>query len=176
MNPAYGLTQGYFYSKILQPRLDGMTLLRLPVWYSKSKLTSPRWEIARATSTWPPPECPPPPHRALPASPRRGIKSWPTTIEQVLTNLHRSRTVSKSSASSYLPSSTASPRFWFLQRQKIQKHFYSQRQLQHLNQDRSRHLLVQLQDHEPIGEPVELARDDEANPGDAGGGASLDQY
>ena len=141
-------------------------------------LTWPRWEIARATSTWPPPECPPPPRRALPASPRRGIKSWPNirVSKQVLTNPHRSRTVSKSSASSYLPSSTASPRFCFLRQEKNPRTFHSQHQLQHLNQDRSRHLLVQLQDHEPVGKPVEPAGDDEADRGDAGGGAPLDQY
>ena len=57
-------------------------------------------------------------------------------------------------------------------------YFYSQhQQLQHLNQDRARHLLVQLQDHEPVGEPAEPAGDDEADPpGGAGGGAPLDQY
>ena len=54
-----------------------MTLLCLLVWYFKSKPTSPRWGIARATSTWPRPECRPPPRRALPASLRRGRKSWP---------------------------------------------------------------------------------------------------
>ena len=53
----------------------------------------------------------------------------------------------------------------------------SQHQLQHFNQGWPRHLLVQLQDHEPVGEPVEPAGDDEADQGgDEGGGASLDQY
>ena len=61
---------------------------------------------------------------------------------------------------------------------KFQGHFfYSQRQLQHFNQGRPRHLLVQLQNHEPVGEPIEPAGDDEADQGgDEGGGASLDQY
>ena len=50
-------------------------------------------------------------------------------------------------------------------------------QLQLFKQDRSRHLLVQLQDHEPVGEPVEPAGDDEADGrGDERGRASLDQY
>ena len=86
-------------------------------------LSLSRWETARVTWTWPPPGCRPPLHLALPASPQQGIKSKLSISNRMLTIVDRSRTVSKSSASSYLPSSTASPRFSFLQ-QKIQQHLF----------------------------------------------------
>ena len=71
-------------------------------------MTSTRW--AHRTQAPPPPGSPPPPPPAPPANPPQGqTRNIFGTIN--IFSCLRSRTVSKSSASSYLPSATASPRY-----------------------------------------------------------------